>query len=443
MFMKNGLLTLGIVILILSTICIATSWLEYTFGDIAVNCIEKIRHTNMFEEKKHINNTEVRFDRSTQISLIKDNHNPIKRSNATKLNQHEDKYISLNEKCVELIPEHNKINANKINIVFVSINRRIDELLDQSISTVDYYGTGSGLMAIEPFKSNRDKFNFFYVNETGWADLSLLNKDYNGIGVNSEIDRLSEYCNLSDVYPIAFIDHTIVSNADHGGRIRIGYFKTPRPNVVVHEFGHSFGLLRDERAKSKVTLRNVSTQHENCYYSSDVNCTIVEECFNSGKCREITVCFETNESLSDCKKNSMWSDLIGSGCGYKGTVDCPLEYVTVTEEKCEQEEDSYICYNSTNEILKDPQANNEVDCYLGCDSMNSYRSTFSNIMISSGNYFSFGPSNERTLCGRIQEITGSAGGVCKDLCGNDCIDYDPAPSPVTPLSELRSATASN
>lgn len=326
-------------------------------------------------------------------------------------------------KCVELIEGHNNINENRINIVFVSINRDIKTLINHSIASIDYYADNEeGLMAIEPFKSNKDKFNFFYVDEVGYVNVSTATSQY-GYEANPEIARLESYCNLSKLsptsfggsklYTIAFTDFKIVNNADYGGNIRIAYFETPRPKIVVHEFGHSFGLLFDERGESSVGDGEGGYQNRNCYFPRYINCTTFLKCFPGGKCGNVTICSSTPESIIDCELNADWKDLIGNGCGEDGVIDCSVSYINLTEEVCEIDEGIYTCRNVTNKILEIPEANVEISCNLGCDYyIDAYRSTFSNIMVSSGNYFSFGSYNERLLCKRIKELTGSVGGIC-------------------------------
>jgi len=104
--------------------------------------------------------------------------------------------------CKELIPGHNNINEPRANIVFVGINYPDKEFF-KSIAeeSVDYEGNKQGLLFVEPLRSNKDKFNFWYVDETKdlgqnhWDDISAS---------NSERIRLSLMCPLSNKYVIAY-----------------------------------------------------------------------------------------------------------------------------------------------------------------------------------------------------------------------------------------------
>ena len=106
--------------------------------------------------------------------------------------------------CKEVIPGHNNINEPRANIVFVGINYPDKEFFKDIIEeSVDYAGNNQGLLFVEPLKSNKDKFNFWYVDETRylghnyWDDWSVSNE---------ERIRLSLMCPLSNKYVIAYYD---------------------------------------------------------------------------------------------------------------------------------------------------------------------------------------------------------------------------------------------
>ncbi len=104
--------------------------------------------------------------------------------------------------CKEVIPGHNNLNEPRANIVFVGINYPDKEFFKTIVEeSVDYEGNKQGLLFLEPLKSNKDKFNFWYVDETKdlghnhWDDISAS---------NSERIRLSFMCPLSNKYVIAY-----------------------------------------------------------------------------------------------------------------------------------------------------------------------------------------------------------------------------------------------
>ncbi len=72
--------------------------------------------------------------------------------------------------CRELFPGHNNLNENRFNIVFVGLGyynkRNFIEFAKRS-ADLDYNNGLKGLFQVEPFKSNKDRFNIWYVNEIG------------------------------------------------------------------------------------------------------------------------------------------------------------------------------------------------------------------------------------------------------------------------------------
>ncbi len=89
------------------------------------------------------------------------------------------------EHCKELIPEHNNLDENRANIVFIGFGFDVDPKNEKNHGEIvksiaefiiDYDGDNYGLLSVEPFKSNKDKFNFWYVDKVSpidskWCDL--------------------------------------------------------------------------------------------------------------------------------------------------------------------------------------------------------------------------------------------------------------------------------
>jgi hypothetical protein len=323
-------------------------------------------------------------------------------------------------KCLELVKGMNNLNENRLNIVFVGINKDINTLVNNSLMAADYDAVGKGLLAIEPFKSNRDKFNFFYINETAYVDPNTVNSFGGGAEITNEISRLTSSCSLNNQYTIVFTNFTMIST---GGEI-IKINALGGPGTVIHEFGHSFGQLQDER-NGRIYTGPLGVQYTNCYYPRYLNCTSRLKCTPEKGCWNATpVCSSTPESIADCEANVDWKDLIGNGCGKDGIIDCPKDFIPTAQEICTYDEYGvYSCTNLT-ATLSNPEANVEVSCdNVGClDLNNMYRPAYNDIMVSSTSYFSFNPVNERYLCRRIKNLTGSVGGICDKLCLNGCPD---------------------
>lgn len=66
----------------------------------------------------------------------------------------------------EVIGGHNDIGRERINIIFTGVNYTPEEFLEIIHQTVDCGQSLGGMMAIEPFVSNMENFNFWYVPET-------------------------------------------------------------------------------------------------------------------------------------------------------------------------------------------------------------------------------------------------------------------------------------
>jgi len=150
-------------------------------------------------------------------------------------------------KCRPLIPNHNNLNENRINMIFVGLNYEdVNQFKNRVLDVLDVMGNSSGFFAEPPFARNQDKFNFWYVNEV---------KDYDEGNYNYPQELLSKcnYLNLNNKQEITFINHLGRSSAVLGEGFTLfdGFLLGERSNEEVigtflHEFGHSFGSLLDE-----------------------------------------------------------------------------------------------------------------------------------------------------------------------------------------------------
>ena len=166
--------------------------------------------------------------------------------------------ITLNSKnaCKPIIKNGN-INQ-KEDILFIGDGFESDEDLNNTIAEVlDYEGnqTGTkkeGLFSEEPFKSNKNKFNIWYINpdrQIGYSITPLFPS-------NGKQPNIKEILEISNNCP--WYDHTIVLSKRNkyrsncmigkpGGPCRVSLANVSYPGrLVLHEFGHGFAALFDE-----------------------------------------------------------------------------------------------------------------------------------------------------------------------------------------------------
>ena len=306
--------------------------------------------------------------------------------------------------CNEIITGHNNEEENRINVVFVVVNfkEEVRGSASEFISGV-LEGAGINLLNIEPYASNRDLFNFWYVDSIGMVERYDEGFDYRAMEARDTIQSLSSSCLFSNKYTIAFIDWYFRPNAAIDGELaRISLSEevegavpltaAQTARITAHEFGHSFGGLRDEYLEG---VRDETMTNEQCYYSSTVSCGDI---FNERRGKSYYECSTTEDSILDCEQNSLWKDLLGNGCGEEGIIDCTDE-----DEQFRLEE---TCFN--------------VGCLLA---YNLHRHSANTLMRDHrAEPFSYGPANQRALCNQIVEKTGSVSDWCSQLCLEGCAD---------------------
>jgi hypothetical protein len=162
---------------------------------------------------------------------------------------------SLNQECVSLL--NNGLPSSKIDLILIpDAYLTIQEMNDFVLTTKEYLGLigNEGLFNIEPFKSNKDKFNIYYINKTvslGGCYHQSNTCDYN------QIEELKEICPSIDEVIVIFNNdhydtqytHKAFANTCNHFATAIGHSNINgfifNPNQLAHEFGHSFGCLKD------------------------------------------------------------------------------------------------------------------------------------------------------------------------------------------------------
>ena len=302
--------------------------------------------------------------------------------------------------CLELIPGHNIQEANRANIIIIGMGIEklggippLEILKSISEHIIDFDGDNYGLFNVTPFKENKDKFNLWYVSEIPPLEncggphsygcsspplnvrlecelpnqylIFVQNSVFTANGVHSQPSGLDIPIEPSEVtlpVPIQlseeglqevegnkllFFEHII-----EGSKISVSEHPS---KVFVHEFGHAFGDLADERPLVRT---------------------------NSGSEPEQLNCWGKDISEETCMEDSPWSHLIGNGCGENGVIDC---------------------------TYSDPNYNVEIGCFEGCAkwATGTFNPTRRSIMFgSSYEPYKFGLWNEELLSIEIEKFSG-------------------------------------
>lgn len=302
--------------------------------------------------------------------------------------------------CNEVIPDHNNLDESRANVVFVFVNYnqtgdRSSSLEQFSRRIVDEMAVS--LLTLEPFASNSDVFNFLYVDSIATVDEYATGWESWAPEANLAIYALAASCAVSNKYIVGFIDWDFRPNANIGGglaKISSVWEMEEIARITAHEFGHSFGGLIDEYVEGATS--EDEQRNNQCFYSPDVMCGDV---YNEARGRSYYECGVTTLSVGSCEANANWRDMLGNGCGEDGIIDCAAgDPSYALEETC-----------------------NNVGCAYA---YNLHRHSFNTIMRHHGlDPFSYGPTNQRTMCNTMQEITGSAAGICETLCLEGCPEW--------------------
>ncbi len=275
--------------------------------------------------------------------------------------------------CNSVIKGYNHADYERINIIFVGFNMPKEDLISFLSKYTDYDSAGLsikiqekhkitteegtelytenitkifyGLLGTEPFKSNKNKFNFWYVDQIQNMSESSPSKKTNKTNSNFCnsycVSDIEGACGLKNIYPIYLCNASCRSYgswATNKAYIHEVYSKGRKFNpysikTLIHELGHSFGGLRDEYTQINGTS---APGYPNCAPSLE-------------------------------KAQEWWGDLVGQG-----------------------------------------EAQLKVGYFKGCSYNNSnYRPTNSSIMRGSVVDLDYGPVNERRLSERLAEYSGN------------------------------------
>ncbi|MBI2652541.1 hypothetical protein HYX00_03685, partial [Candidatus Woesearchaeota archaeon] len=317
------------------------------------------------------------------------------------------------QNCFQFDSTNNNLgDSARINLVLIGLRYgSLDDFKHVVELAMDTKSQNDGLFSVEPFKSNRDKFNILFSNKIIDESFERIPYDERGlqyVGLAREASNDCPYNNkriivlgnvlfLPRAYPNDIAINSFIYPADVTDYAE--YIKGALGTFLHETGGHAIGGLYDEYLWQnwlpEPDVMEGSPWVNQCFYvsPSELSCK-----FEYGSYK----CDDPNQAVIDkCNQEAPWHDIIGNGCGSDGITDC----------------------NSDN-----PDSLQEVGCYFagsrfssGC-APNSFISTRATLMTSetSSRKSLFGQNNERLICRKIRELTGSAGGICNKLCVDSC-----------------------
>ncbi|MBI2436739.1 MAG: hypothetical protein HYV41_03290 [Candidatus Magasanikbacteria bacterium] len=280
-----------------------------------------------------------------------------------------------NTPCAELILGHNEETADRIDILFYNFAYADQATFVDTLRSI----VQNGFMSIEPTASNKNLFNFWYVNRDELPKRNILEQ------ITKEVHDMCPQLNYSaKTFEVMYVNNQQqqgmppgASTFGHGSTIILIEPKRTRgystqmlfhhSYLLLHELvGHAIGELVDE-----YTLSSDKSQEHSAIVSNGINCFV--------------------GTYEQCLSDSPWSDLIGQGCGNPDSIDCDET---------------------------DPDKYKEVDCYEGCRLLTSgaFRPHDTSIMNEQRKDF-FGLAQAREICNKIQKYTGKASGYCFTALG--------------------------
>jgi len=366
-------------------------------------------------------------------------------------------YTRPEEHCSELFAGTNAIGNNSINLVFIAAGANSLQT-ENNFSFITLFrdlinGTNDtgysfdpqlerlyrveGLNGLEPFASNQNKFNYWYIDlplygegdpcgnislreGTECVNGSIITHYPDGSSISIplstlnlyQVSTLENYCDFPNKYVhIVVNDNAFVPHDGHfavenysQSTLPFGLVYEPASQfpIFVHEFTHSFAKVFDE--KGGVFTNDIQILGPNCFSIPGTNMT-PQSCAQS-------------EQLP-------WHDLIGNGCGRDGIVDC-----NITESYYNPNTGSYYftrddewAYEVRDDVDGCGQGcgNFQYDIFrphMGCNVMSTC--DLSDQLQYTGLFTRLGVINERQACRKIRNLTGSGSDYCNSLCLDGC-----------------------
>ena len=317
--------------------------------------------------------------------------------------------VSGDENCKPLVEGHNSLNLSRINIVFVGLMPdRVyenisceDYLKDIAYRAISYDGTGEGIFSLEPFKSNKDRFNFWYVDKVKPIESMDMYR--------YQVNYLESLCNFDTKITIAFVGsgEWFRWHADYYKRI-YGYIP------VSQEEKQSYKENEEKRLEDKLKELKEKTKLWRLLKKMKI-ISLLEKL----KIELVDLDLDIDEYIVKTTVHEF-------GHAFAGLDD---EYTEPGKEEIPPSSnarskncfigDRNSCLNSKlNDKWGDLLGEGKVSCFKGCGGAGKgvFRSSRNSIMNKHFLFpYSFGLVNERILCARILAEAGSVGGYCNQF----------------------------
>ncbi len=380
--------------------------------------------------------------------------------------------LKISPECQEVVQGHNNLVENRTNIVFVGHHYdTIKEFRNIIKLFVDYDSGGHaidipqyegnldegvlhGLFGVEIYKSNKEKFNIWYVSvlyngtkgdtvcPTTATDLELFCPDLNRYTINlcnyhTQIAGIASLSNnevgISTINEEGEFDEFSVSLINHelGGHALAGLADVAYPNLEFSSYPNCAATLDLARSWWKGMIG------DGCGVNGVVDCR--EDCYSKGECSAGE--YQTEVQFIAVQPEDCFMDgrLIG-GCsldlerrniqpGVGEIRNKHISFKAMLKEECQESTDNCIYLNSTGLYCFDKYIPREDLCsslinrglypsfpnhesVVGC----RYKPHLVSIMKMAPAH-RFGPVNEKEICLKLKRIVGNVSGYCTSYFG--------------------------